>query len=114
MSEVTTIRTIPSDDGISSPTPRPGDVAFARLMWRLQMASCKLDLAATHWKVPAEVSTEDLGAVMTVHEVARELDGLYCGFSDLISEHGLYKDGPWVDSFDEGAPEPAFQGGAHG
>ena len=97
----------PSDDGVSSPTPGPGNAAFARVMWRLQMASCKLDLAATHWKEPAEVSTEDLGAVMTVHEVAHELDGVYCALSGLINEHGLWV-GPWVDNFDEGAPEPVF------
>ena len=97
-----------------APTPRPGDVAFCRLMWRLQMASHKLDLAAAYWKVPATVCSEDLGAVMTVHEVARELDGLYCRFVDLIREHGLYEGSLWADSFDEGAPEPAYQGGAHG
>ena len=109
MSEVATIRPIQSDEDVSSPTPRPRDVEFARVMWRLKMVSCKLDLAATHWKVPDEVDGDDLGAVMTVLEVTRELDGLYCAFADLVREHDLWS-GPWVDSFDEGAPEPAFQG----
>jgi hypothetical protein len=117
MSEVTTIRTIPSDDSVSSPTPRLGDaaaqavefdLALSRAMWRLKMVSCKLDLATTHWEVPSEVASEDLGAVMTMREVALELDGLYCALSDLIHKAGLWV-GPWVDRLDEGAPENVFQ-----
>jgi hypothetical protein len=103
MSDVTTTLPTRSNEDVNTRSRRPGDVAFMRLMWRLQMVSHKLDLAATHWKVPAECCSEDLGAVMTVHEVARELDGLYCRFSDLIREHGLYKGSLWADSFDEGA-----------
>lgn len=54
MSEVATVRPIPSDEDLTARTPRPRDVQFARAMWRLKVVSYKLDLATTHWKVPAE------------------------------------------------------------
>ena len=82
---------------------------LARLMFRLEMLSYKLDLARDHWPNPSSCVDDDLGAVALVHEVARQLDVLYADLSDWATASGQDKSLDEVTSFLDGEdehPEP--------
>ena len=97
-------------------TPIRPDVTLARLMQRFLIATDKLDIALGHWPRPAEICTDDVGAVMITRDVAREMNRLYLALADWAGKRQLIAEGPYVASFeeiedteDEEAEEPEAQ-----
>jgi hypothetical protein len=99
-----TERIITPESTRTAATTDGSDLALRHVVARLQAASYKLGMAREHWE-SGDVTSSDIGAVIVVREVDKELDALCCDLEDWAKAAGHDVSFEGIPAFDE-ASEP--------